>query len=96
MLVQALALIVVAIVIKVVPSLALMVRGFSLRESIGAGFLLAAQLSVIIALADVGLELGLISSGLRAGAILLVGVSAILGPVAFRALVSTPEEVAAQ
>ena len=90
---QALALIVVAIAVKVIPSLVLMLRGFSLRQSLGAGFLLAGQLSVIIALADVGLDLGLISSGLRAGAILLVAVSAIFGPVAFRALVPAPEEV---
>jgi Kef-type K+ transport system membrane component KefB len=89
---QALALIAVAIAIKVVPSLALLARGFSLRQSLGAGFLLAGQLSVIIALADVGLGLGLISSALRAGAILLVGVSAIFGPVAFRTLVPAPEE----
>jgi Kef-type K+ transport system membrane component KefB len=92
---QAVALIAVAIAVKVVPALILMLRGFSLRQSLGVGFLLAGQLSVIIALADVGLDLGLISSGLRAGAILLVAVSAIFGPVAFRLLVPAPEEAAA-
>ena len=92
-LVQALALVAIAIVIKVIPSLALMLRGFSLRESLGAGFLLAGQLSVIIALADVGFDLGLLSSGLRAGAVLLVAVSAILGPMAFKVLVPAPQEV---
>ena len=94
-LVQAIALIAVAIAIKVIPSLALMLRGYSLRDSLAAGFLLAGQLSVIIALADVGLDLGLITSGLRAGAILLVAVSAVFGPVAYRAFVEAPEEVAA-
>jgi Kef-type K+ transport system membrane component KefB len=94
-LLQAVALIGVAIGIKVVPALILTLRGFSLRHSLGAGFLLAGQLSVIIALADVGLDLGLISSGLRAGAILLVAVSAIFGPVAFRLLVPAPDEVPA-
>jgi Kef-type K+ transport system membrane component KefB len=60
---------------------------FRIRESLAAGALLAGQLSVIIALADLGLDLGLLSSGLRAGAIMLVAVSAIVSPIVFRALV---------
>lgn len=83
---QALALIAVAFVIKIVPSLLLVLRRFTLRESVAAGVLLAGQLSVIIALADLGLDLGLLSSGLRAGAIMLVAVSAIVSPIAFRFL----------
>lgn len=51
-----------------------------------AGVLLAGQLSVIIALADLGLDLGLLSSGLRAGAIMLVAVSAVVSPIGFRFL----------
>ncbi|NNL47290.1 MAG: hypothetical protein HKO76_02890, partial [Acidimicrobiia bacterium] len=43
-------------------------------------------LSVIIALADIGLNAGLLSVGQRAGAILLVAVTAVLTPVAFRVL----------
>ena len=86
---QALSLIAIAFVIKVVPSLALMARRFSLRESLAAGVLLAGQLSVIIALADLGLDLGLLSEGLRAGAIMLVAVSAIASPIGFRLLAPT-------
>ncbi len=85
-LVQATALIGVAFVIKLIPSLLLMLRRFSLRESLAAGMLLAGQLSVIIALADLGVGLGLLSTGERAGAIMLVAVSAVAAPVAFRAL----------
>ena len=85
-LVQALGLIAIAFTVKLVPSLLLMLRGFGLRESLAAGVLLAGQLSVIIALADLGLDLGLLSSGLRAGAIMLVAVSAIASPIAFRLL----------
>lgn len=85
---KALLLIAVAIVIKLVPSLLLMVRGLSVRESLAAGVLLAGQLSVIIALAEFGKdELGLIDEGLAAGAILLVGVTAILSPIVFRLMV---------
>jgi Kef-type K+ transport system membrane component KefB len=83
---QALALIGVAFAIKIIPALLLVLRRFALREAIAAGLLLAGQLSVIIALADLGLDLGLLSSGLRAGAIMLVAVSAIISPVGFRFL----------
>ncbi len=74
-----------------VPSLALLGAGFSFREALGAGLLLAGQLSVIIALADLGLALDLIGPGLRAGAIMLVAVSAVISPVAFRWLVPPAE-----
>jgi Kef-type K+ transport system membrane component KefB len=83
---HALALIGVAFAIKLIPSLLLVLRRFPLREAIAAGFLLAGQLSVIIALADLGLDLGLLSSGLRAGAIMLVAVSAVVSPIGFRFL----------
>jgi Kef-type K+ transport system membrane component KefB len=61
-------------------------RGLTLRESAAAGVLLAGQLSVIIALAEFGVELGVIDEGLEAGAILLVGVTAILSPIVFKLL----------
>jgi Kef-type K+ transport system membrane component KefB len=83
---QAFALIGVAFAIKVIPSLLLVFRRFPAREAIASGVLLAGQLSVIIALADLGLDLGLLTSGLRAGAIMLVAVSAVVSPVAFRLL----------
>jgi Kef-type K+ transport system membrane component KefB len=83
---QAAILIGIGVIAKVLPSLVLVTRGFSFRSSLAAGLLLAGQLSVIIALADFGLRLDLISSGLRAGAILLVAVTAVLSPVTFRLL----------
>lgn len=84
---KALALIGVAFVVKLAPSLLLVFRRFSVRQALGAGMLLAGQLSVIIALAGVGVDLGLLSEGLEAGAVLLVAVSAILSPILFRILV---------
>jgi Kef-type K+ transport system membrane component KefB len=83
---QALALIAIAYAAKVIPSLLLVLRRFKLREALGSGVLLAGQLSVVIALADLGLGLGLLSPGLRAGAIMLVAVSAVLSPIGFRLL----------
>jgi Kef-type K+ transport system membrane component KefB len=84
---EALALIAVAFAVKLGPSLLLVFRRFRLREALAAGLLLAGQLSVVIALADLGLSLGLLSPGLRAGAILLVAFSAIASPIGFRLLV---------
>ncbi|MBT8200249.1 MAG: cation:proton antiporter [Acidimicrobiia bacterium] len=83
---DAIRLILVAIGIKMLAGLFLMLRGFSLRQATSIGVLLAGQLSVIIALADIGLNAGLLSVGQRAGAILLVAVTAVLTPVAFRVL----------
>jgi Kef-type K+ transport system membrane component KefB len=85
-LVVALSIIVIAIAAKLVTSPLLMLRRLSLRESAGAGVVLAGQLSVIIALAEVGVQLGIISEGVSAGAVLLVGVTALLSPVVFKVL----------
>jgi len=88
---RALALIGIAIAIKVGPSLLLALRGLSIKEALGSGVLLTGQLSVIIALAEFGVELGVLDEGLEAGAILLVGVTAILSPIIFRWLSPTVE-----
>ncbi len=83
---KAMLLITIAIGIKIVPSLLFVTRGLSVRESLAAGVLLSGQLSVIIALAELGVQLEVIDQGLEAGAILLVGVSAIAAPIVFRVL----------
>lgn len=80
----AIGIIVVAVAAKMIPAPLLMLRGMSLRDSFGSGILLAGQLSVIIALAAVGVANGVIDEGLAAGAVLLVGVTAILSPVLFK------------
>jgi Kef-type K+ transport system membrane component KefB len=85
-LIVAVGIIVVAIAAKMIPAPLLMLRGLSLRDSLGSGILLAGQLSVIIALAAVGVANGIIDEGLAAGAVLLVGVTAILSPVLFKVL----------
>lgn len=82
---KALLLIGIAIVGKLIPALLLRLRGFTTGESLAAGVLLAGQLSVIIALAEYGKnELGVIDDGLEAGAILLVGVTAVFSPIVFK------------
>jgi Kef-type K+ transport system membrane component KefB len=79
-------LIAIAIGIKIIPAVALVTRGLTIREALASGVLLAGQLSVIIALAELGVQLEVIDKSLEAGAILLVGVTAILSPIVFRIL----------
>ncbi|MFQ5554591.1 MAG: cation:proton antiporter [Acidimicrobiia bacterium] len=89
---RAAALIGVAIAVKLLPALLMTTRGHSLRASLAAEVLLAGQLSVIIALVYLGLELGLLDEGFVAGAILLVGVTAIFSPIVFRLLAPPLDE----
>ena len=63
-----------------------MLRGLSLREVLAAGVLLSARLSLIIAVATVGVELGLLIEEDRAIAILLAAVTATISPTLFRIL----------
>jgi Kef-type K+ transport system membrane component KefB len=79
-------IIVVAIGAKLIAAPLLMLRGLSFRDAMGSGVLLAGQLSVIIALAELGVQIGVIDEGLSAGAVLLVGVTAILSPIVFKLL----------
>ncbi|HXV60625.1 MAG TPA: cation:proton antiporter [Vicinamibacteria bacterium] len=83
---RALVVILVAFGVKILPSLVFMVRGLSFREAFAAGVLLSARLSLIIAVATVGVELGLLSLEDRAIAILLAAVTATSAPTLFRAL----------
>jgi len=86
-LLKALELIGAAFVVKIVPSFIFFLRGFHLREVLAAGVLLSARLSLIIAVATVGLELGLLTNQERAVAILLAAVSATITPTGFRILI---------
>ena len=76
-------LFVVAYVVKMIPS-ALFVPQFGGRKAMGIGILLSARLSLIIAAAEVGLEMGLLDEALRS-AIILVGVlTSVVSPIVFR------------
>lgn len=92
-LVAAVTIIVVAIAAKLLPAPLLMLRRLSFRDAMGVGVLLAGQLSVIIALAEVGVQAEIISEGVAAGAVLIVGVTALLSPVVFKIL-SPPADAA--
>ncbi len=85
-LVRALAVLLGAVLIKVIPSFFLLLRGFSLREVLAAGVLLSARLSLIIAVATLGVELGFLNSEDRAIVVVLAAVTATLAPTGFRLL----------
>ncbi len=81
-----LVLLAAAVGVKLVPSLLLVFRQHSLRESAAAGFLLSARLSLIIAVAELGVRLGVIERVDEASIIVLAILTATLAPIVFRAL----------
>lgn len=81
-------IIAVAFVVKFLPAMLYMLWGFSLRAAAAAGFLLSARLSIVVAVATVGLELGLLDQQDRAIAVLIAAVTSVTCPIAFRRLVS--------
>lgn len=79
----------VAYVVKLVPSLILKIY-YPWRESIGAGFLLASRLSLIIAIALVALESGIISETSYSTFVLVAIVTCIVSPVMFSKIFPRP------
>ena len=76
-------LLLVAFVVKIVPSLLFLVK-YSLKESIVAGILLSSRLSLIIVVAAVGMELGVIDIAMGSAIILLAIITSICCPTIFR------------
>jgi len=77
-------LLVVALAVKIVPALLLVLRRHSLREALAAGTLLSARLSLIIVVARLGVELGVVDAALEAEIILLAAATATISPALFR------------
>jgi Kef-type K+ transport system membrane component KefB len=71
-----------ALLVKLIPSL-LFRYAFSWRETLAAGFLTSARLSLIIAASAIGLRLGLISESLNSAVVLLAVITCLLAPLAF-------------
>jgi len=84
-----LALIALALLVKVVAALPLRLLGLPLRSVLAGGLLLSARLSLIIAVAELGVRLGVIDRPLQSSIVLLAAVSSTLGPMLFR-LVAPP------
>jgi Kef-type K+ transport system membrane component KefB/Trk K+ transport system NAD-binding subunit len=83
--------VVAAYAVKVLPAVTYLLA-FSPRESLAAGFLLSARLSLIIAASTLALELGAISPPMNAAIILLAAITCIVSPVLFNRLTPSPKE----
>jgi len=90
-------LVAASILVKVLASTVLFFRGFGVREVLASGFLLWPGLGLLIAVEEVGSELGIIDEGTSAGIILLAALTAALSPILFRIVaprVAEADEVA--
>lgn len=81
-------LVVAAVAVKLIPGL-LFRTGFSWRETLSAGALLSARLSLIIAASAVGLRLGVIRESFNSAIILVAIITVTLAPLVFNRLAPT-------
>lgn len=88
-LIQAGLLFLVAVMVKVVPSFLYLARGLTIRECLSMGTLISARLSLIIAVAALGVELGLIGPRLQSAVIALALVTTTLAPTVFKQIAPT-------
>jgi len=68
--------------VKIIPSL-LWVKVFGWKKAISGGFLVSSRLSLIIAAAAIGLDLGIISPGMNAAFIILAIITCFLSPLIY-------------
>ena len=71
---------------KIVPSLLLRLEGLDFKESVAAGFLLSAPLTLVIVTAELGIKMGVIDHHTESSLILLAIVTGILAPTLFNAI----------
>ncbi len=81
----------VAYAVKLGPILIFRLQ-FSWRETIGAGVLMSARLSLIIAAAAIGLELGVITEAVNSAVILVAVITCTISPVLFGWIAPEKEE----
>jgi Kef-type K+ transport system membrane component KefB/Trk K+ transport system NAD-binding subunit len=85
-------LIVVALIVKIVPTLVLKLR-FTWRQTLGAGMLLSSRLSLIIAASAIALGMGLISETINSDIILLAIITCTIAPFLFNRIYPRQEEL---
>lgn len=77
-------LLVLALLVKVIPSLLFQLQRFPLKSALQAGALLSSRLSLIVAAATIGLEEGLIDQEMKDSVVLLALLTCLLGPTLFK------------
>ena len=83
-----------AVIVKLLPALIFRL-GFTWRETLSAGALLSARLSLIIAASAIGLRLGVIGEPVNAAIILVAILTVTLSPLIFNRLMPRPKRKAA-
>jgi len=68
--------------IKIIPSL-LWQKLFGMKKALSGGFLISSRLSLIIAASAIGLELGVITSGINASIIIMAVITCFVSPVIY-------------
>jgi Kef-type K+ transport system membrane component KefB len=81
----------IAVAIKLLSALPLKLA-FTWRETAAAGALLSARLSLIIAAAGIGLQLGILDEPAYAGFILIAALTSTAAPIAFNSLIPRAAE----
>ena len=76
----------IAIIVKLLPTLLLAFSGVSFRQFFAGGFLLSARFSLIIAMAEIGVEIDLISKSIEQQIILLAVLTATVSPIGYKLL----------
>jgi Kef-type K+ transport system membrane component KefB len=78
---------------RIIPALGL-ARGvdLGLREAMGAAFLLAAPLTLLVAIARLGADLGVVEEAEASAIVLLAVLMSVVAPLGFRALVPPPAD----
>ncbi len=79
-------LLIAAILVKILPALVFRLN-FSWRETLGAGTLLSARLSLIIAASAIGLRLGVISESVNSAIILVAIITVASAPLIFNRII---------
>ena len=90
--VEVLYLFVIAIAVKLLPTILLIFAGIKIKRILAGGFLLSARFSLIIAMAEIGVEIDLISKAIEQQIILLAVLTATIAPIGYKLLSSKAKE----
>ncbi len=90
--IEVLYLFVIAIAVKLLPTFLLIFSGIKLKQILAGGFLLSARFSLIIAMAEIGVEIDLISKAIEQQIILLAVLTATIAPIGYKLLSSKAKE----
>lgn len=77
-------LLLLSLLVKAVPTLLLLLERFRIRELLTAIFLMSSPLTILVAIATVGMDLGIIDNTMNASIILLAVISSMVYPTFFK------------